>query len=70
MSEPACYYYDAERNRCRCYVNENLDELLAENARLRELIEAMCKYIKHPYVVISPMVLLERAQKLGIGVDE
>lgn len=37
MSEIACcYYYDEQRNRCNCYVNENLDELLVENAKLRE----------------------------------
>ena len=34
---PNCYYYDEQRNHCNCYVNENLNELLAENARLREL---------------------------------
>lgn len=31
-----CYYYDEEHNRCRCYVNKNLDELLVENANLRQ----------------------------------
>lgn len=30
MSEPTCYYYNAERNRCNCYINENLNELLAD----------------------------------------
>jgi hypothetical protein len=34
---PNCYYYDEQRNHCNCYVNENLNELLAENAKLREL---------------------------------
>ena len=39
MSETnGCYYYDEQHNRCKCYVNENLDELLQENARLRELV--------------------------------
>lgn len=33
---PSCYYYDEQRNRCNCYVNENLNELLAENAKLRD----------------------------------
>lgn len=33
---PNCYYYDEQHNRCKCYANENLDELLAENAKLRE----------------------------------
>lgn len=37
---PSCYYYDEQRNRCNCYVNENLNELLAENAKLREQIDA------------------------------
>lgn len=30
---PSCYYYDEQRNRCNCYVNENLNELLAEYAK-------------------------------------
>lgn len=34
---PSCYYYDEQRNRCNCYVNENLNELLAENAKLLDL---------------------------------
>lgn len=37
---PNCYYYDEQRNHCNCYVNENLNELLAENARLREQVDA------------------------------
>ena len=42
MSEtPSCYYYDEQRNRCKCYVNENLDALLAENAKLRKLCRDM-----------------------------
>lgn len=32
---PNCYYYDEQRNRCNCYVNENLNELLEENVNLR-----------------------------------
>ena len=36
---PNCYYYDEQRNRCNCYVNENLNELLAENAKLKQEIE-------------------------------
>lgn len=36
---PSCYYYDEQRNRCNCYINENLNELLAENAKLREVME-------------------------------
>ena len=35
-----CYYYDAGTNHCRCYGNEALDELLAENARLQEEMRA------------------------------
>ena len=35
---PSCYYYDEQRNRCTCYVNENLNELLDENAKLREQV--------------------------------
>ena len=38
---PSCYYYDEQRNRCNCYVNENLNELLAENARLRSELESV-----------------------------
>ena len=38
---PNCYYYDEQRNHCNCYVNENLNELLAANAKLRELVEDM-----------------------------
>lgn len=34
---PNCYYYDEQRNRCNCYVNENLNELLSENVKLRDL---------------------------------
>ena len=36
-----CYYYDEQRDHCKCYVNENLNELLAENAKLRELLDYM-----------------------------
>jgi hypothetical protein len=32
---PSCYYYDEQHNRCNCYVNENLNELLEENVNLR-----------------------------------
>lgn len=39
---PNCYYYDEQRNRCNCYINENLDELLTENAKLRELAAILC----------------------------
>lgn len=35
---PNCYYYDEQRNRCNCYVNENLNELLAENAKLVDVL--------------------------------
>ena len=35
---PSCYYYDEQRNRCNCYVNENLNELLAENAKLVDVL--------------------------------
>lgn len=34
---PNCYYYDEQHNHCNCYVNKNLNELLAENAKLREM---------------------------------
>lgn len=43
---PSCYYYDEQRNRCNCYVNENLNELLAENERLRKLVVRMYKSIR------------------------
>lgn len=36
---PNCYYYDEQRNRCNCYINKNLNELLDENAKLRELVK-------------------------------
>ena len=38
---PNCYYYDEQHNRCNCYANESLNELLAENAKLRELVVAL-----------------------------
>ena len=43
----SCYYYDEQHNRCKCYVNENLDELLAENAKLRELLKNALTYIEY-----------------------
>ena len=42
---PNCYYYDEQRNRCNCYVNENLNELLEENAKLRELVRNLLRVI-------------------------
>jgi hypothetical protein len=41
---PKCYYYDEHHNRCKCYVNESLDKLLAENAKLRELVRKYSDY--------------------------
>lgn len=38
MSDCYCYYYDEQHNRCNCYINKNLNELLDENARLREVV--------------------------------
>lgn len=35
---PNCYYYDEQRNRCNCYVNDNLNELLSENAKLVDVL--------------------------------
>ncbi len=43
---PSCYYYDEQRNRCNCYVNENLNELLSENAKLRELCVQMVETVE------------------------
>lgn len=40
---PSCYYYDEQRNRCNCYVNENLNELLAENAKLQASNEVIAE---------------------------
>ena len=53
---PNCYYYDEQRNRCNCYVNKNLDELLADNAKLREELDAA----KHDLSLFS-----ERIVELG-----
>ena len=39
MNDPTCYYYDSDHNRCLCYDNHDLDDLLAENAKLREQIQ-------------------------------
>lgn len=38
---PNCYYYDDQRNRCNCYANESLNELLDENAKLRDSLKAL-----------------------------
>lgn len=38
---PNCYYYDEQHNRCNCYANESLNELLAENAKLLELVSQL-----------------------------
>lgn len=38
---PNCYYYDEQHNRCNCYANESLNELLAENAKLRDSLKAL-----------------------------
>ena len=40
---PNCYYYDEQRNRCNCYVNENLNELLAENVKLQASNEVIAE---------------------------
>ncbi len=39
-----CYYYDEQHNRCRCYSHESLNDLLAENAKLRELVADMWRF--------------------------
>ena len=36
---PSCYYYDEQSNRCSCYGNDSLNELLDENAKLRDELE-------------------------------
>lgn len=38
---PNCYYYDEQHDRCNCYTNESLNELLAENAKLRDSLKAL-----------------------------
>ena len=45
-------------------------DLLAENDKLRELIADMLQYVRYPYMVVRPEVLVERARKLGIEVSE
>ena len=84
MSETnGCYYYDEQHNRCKCYVNENLDELLQENARLRELVRdaLMPRLLYGIYrcpdedMVLGDVVewanseLHDRARKLGIKLE-
>jgi len=47
-----------------------VDQLKVENAKLRELIADMLQYVRYPYMVVRPEVLVERARKLGIEVSE
>lgn len=71
---PNCYYYDEQRNRCNCYVNENLNELLNENDRLRELIadvhEALCADKAGMFHKLTLASMEDDMRELGIEVDE
>ena len=40
-----CYYYDEQHNRCNCYVNENLNELLDKNTKLQELAQDVIAFL-------------------------
>lgn len=44
--------------------------VMEENRKLRELIADMLQYVRYPYMVVRPEVLVERARKLGIEVSE
>ena len=46
-----------------------VDRLVNENAKLRELAKDMLVYVAHTYVCIRPEVLVERACELGIEAD-
>lgn len=52
------------------FVGISYDELLADNAKLRELCGDMLLYIAYPYVCVRPSVLVERARELRVEVDE
>lgn len=72
---PSCYYYDEQRNRCNCYVNENLNELLAENERLRKLVVRMYKSIRWSDMTSDSMFSVAHSyekdmRELGIEVPE
>lgn len=62
-----CYYYDEQRNRCNCYVNENLNELLAENAKLRKLIVALHRCAAGSLRDLAPSCI--DISKEGCGMD-
>ena len=63
---PNCYYYDEQHNHCKCYINENLNELLAENAKLRELVRGLI-YATHP---ADRARLIADAAELGVEVGD
>jgi len=68
---PKCYYYDEQHNRCKCYANESLDELLGENAKLRELVRDIADHIKHDDGFgIDRGWMLDRIREIGIEVDD
>lgn len=74
---PNCYYYNEHLNHCRCYDKESLNDLLAENTKLRELIAELwsscpvsdddceiCKY--KDWESVSGCELYERMRELGV----
>lgn len=72
-----CYYYDEQHNRCKCYDNENLNELLAENAKLRKLLSIALigagfkgrQYLDTYLREEEDTALLQKLKDLGIEAD-
>lgn len=65
-----CYYYDEQHNRCKCYVNENLDALLVENAKLRGLCSELLRMAEsHDPEWLHWPEMHEELRKLGVEVE-
>ena len=63
---PNCYYYDEQRNHCKCYVNENLNELMAENAKLREQMERLVTLLRVDWDIDVSWDGLRRFWNIGL----
>ena len=63
------FYFAQVTDNARRYQSD-LEAIQAENRKLRELIADMLQYVRYPYMVVRPEVLVERARKLGIEVSE